>query len=189
MANPFITRQRIEDEVRQAIATTLRKDPAEVGLDRSIVKDLGATSIDFLDVNFRLESAFGIRLATQLLLDHVEEELGEGTAIDKEDRITAAAAALLRRHLGELPGLEAGLYAEEIPAFVTPEVLVKSVAAIADRLPGRCTLCGQAAWKCDDGAKVLCGACGKPAVYPDGDELTRRWIREFERENQPFPRA
>jgi acyl carrier protein len=186
MANPLIQRATIEDEVRAALATTLRHDAADIDLESSIVNDLGATSIDFLDINFRLESAFGIRLATQLLLDHVEEELGEGTAIDKDDKITPAAAALLAQHLGERPGLEAGIFAEEVPAFVTPMVLVKSVEGITAELPAACTHCGEAAWKSDDGKAVICGACSKPVEYPDGDELTKRWIHAFEQERHLF---
>ena len=186
MANPYIERATIEDEVRAALATTLRHDAGAIDLESSIVTDLGATSIDFLDINFRLESAFGIRLATQLLLDHVEEELGEGCAIDKDDKITAGAAKLLQQHLGERPGLEAGIFAEEVPTFVTPMVLVKSVEGITDELPEKCTHCGEAAWKSEDGKLVNCGACSKPAEYPDGDELTKRWIQAFEQEHHLF---
>lgn len=189
MANPFITVERIEDEVKGALATTLRRDKDGIGLDDSIMSDLGATSIDFLDINFRLESTFGIQLATQLLLDHVEEELGEGSAIDTDDKITAAAARLLTMHLGEQKGLEAGIYAEEVPKFVTPTVLVKSVQGITNELPDTCTHCGEAAWKSDDGAAVVCGACGKPAEYPDGDTLTKRWIHDFEQEHGVFGSA
>ena len=186
MANPLIQRATIEEEVRVALATTLRKDAAGIDLDSSIVEDLGATSIDFLDINYRLESTFGIRLATQLLLDHVEEELGEGTAIDKDDKITAAAAGLLEEHLGKRPGLQAGIYAEEVPTFVTPRVLVKSVEGITDALPETCPHCNEAAWKSDDGKILVCGACSKPAEYPDGDELTKRWIHAFEQEHHLF---
>ena len=186
MTNPFVERGTIEQEVRSALAATLRKDPAQIALDASIMKDLGATSIDFLDVNFRLEGAFGIQLATQLLLDHVEEELGEGSAVDAQDQITPAAAKLLQMHLGEQPGLEAGIFLEEVPSFVTPMVLVQSVQGIVDALPGACTRCGEAAWKSDDGRKVVCGACGTPAAYPDGDTLTKTWIHDFEREHRLF---
>lgn len=186
MANPFITRTRIEDEVRKALAATLRLEEARVGLDASIMNDLGATSIDFLDVNFRLESAFGIQLATQLLLDHVEEELGEGKAIDRGNQITEGAARLLKLYLGEPPGLAAGMYADEVPSLVTPMVLVKSVEGLTNELPEACTHCRASAWKSDDGAKVACGACGKPAEYPDGDTLTRRWIQQIEREHHFF---
>jgi acyl carrier protein len=186
MANPFITDARIEEEVRKALAATLRVDADAIDLDASIVKELGATSIDFLDVNFRLEAAFGIQLATQLMLDHVEEEMGEGTAIDDDDKITEAAAALLRTHLGDLEALKAGTYADKIPSLVTPMVLVKSVRVITDELPEKCTSCGAEAWKSEDGAQVICGACGKPAEYPDGDTMTKRWIHAFEEEHHLF---
>lgn len=189
MANPFIHRERIEEEVRKSLAATLRLDESKIDLDGSIMNDLGATSIDFLDINFRLENTFGIQLATQLLLDAVEEELGEGKAIDKENRITEGAARLLKLHLGDKPGLEAGMYADEVPALVTPQVLVKSVAGITDHLPTACTSCGEQAWKSDDGCKVACSACGKDADYPDGDTLTRDWIEQVEKEHAFFADA
>lgn len=189
MANTLVTDSRIEEEVRKTLGVTLRVEPDQIDLNESVVDKLGATSIDFLDVNFRLEAAFGIQLATQLVLDHVEDEFGEGTAIDSEGMITEAAAALLRLHLGDKKGLKGGMDAEWIPHFVTPMVFVRSVRAITDELPGKCTHCEAADWKSEDGAKVVCGACGKPAEYPDGDTLTLRWIREFEKENHVFAGA
>jgi len=189
MANPLITRGTIEEEVRKALGATLRRDAGTIALDASIMNDLGATSIDFLDINFRLENAFGIQLATQLLLDHVEEEVGEGKAVDRDNRITAAAARMLSMNLGDLPGLQAGMYADEVASLVTPDVLVKSVEGITDHLPEKCTHCGEEAWKSEDGRQVVCGACGKPAQYPDGDTLTRAWIRKVEAEHQIFAGA
>ena len=188
MAASPVTQERIEQEVRGALGATLRVDPASIDLDQPIVKALGATSIDFLDINFRLESTFGIQLATQLLLDHVEEELGDGVAIDRDNRITEPAAALLRLNLGELPGLEAGMDADEVPSLVTPRVLVRSVGGILGHLPEACAACGaQEGWRTEDGAKVLCAACGAPATYPDGDELTKAWIHEVQTEKALFP--
>ena len=90
MANPLVTRERIEQEVRAALATTLRTDADGIDMQASIINGLHATSIDFLDINFRLEGVFGVQMATQMLLDHVEEELGEGKAIDRDNKITAA---------------------------------------------------------------------------------------------------
>ncbi len=189
MVNPLITDERIDEEVRKALATTLRLEPNEIDLEGSVVNDLGGTSIDFLDVNFRLENAFGIQLATQLLLDHVEEVLGEGKAIDRNNQITEGAARLLKLYLGERPGLEAGMYADEVPTLVTPRVLVRSVRGIVDHLPASCSHCDAHDWQCEDGAKVVCGACGKTAEYPDGDTLTRQWIEEVEKEHGFFAGA
>ena len=189
MADSPIQTERIEQEVRAALATTLRVDPQAIDVNASIMKSLNATSIDFLDINFRLETTFGVTLATQLLLDHVEEELGEGVAIDRDNRISAPAARLLQMNLGEVEGLQAGLYADEVPSLVTPSVLIKSLRGILDHLPDTCSACQASSWKSDDGCKVVCGGCGADAQYPDGDELTKAWIRQVEDEHHLFASA
>ncbi len=179
MANPYVTRERIEDEVRAALATTLRiEDPSTIGMEQSIINDLGATSIDFLDINFRLEQVFGIQLASQLLLDHVEEVCGEGTAIDRDNKITAGAAQLLKAQFGEDAAIEAGMYADEVPAFVTAGSVATAVEKILDTLPEGCGECGTKAWVCEDGAKVVCSEGGAEAEYKNGDELTQAWIHD-----------
>src|SRR5207247_5406309 len=111
MANPFVTPERVDDEVKKALGKALRKDPSAIGMDQSVVGDLGGSSLDFLDVTFKLEQAFGIRLAHQVLLDHVEETFGEGCAIDASGRLTAGAVEVLRLRLGDHPALATGMYA------------------------------------------------------------------------------
>ena len=82
MANPFVTSARVEDEVKKALARALRKEPSAIPLDASIVRDLGGSSLDFLDVTFRLEQAFGV----QDIPPHVEdrsEDLHAGPLANK----------------------------------------------------------------------------------------------------------
>ena len=186
MANPFISRERIDSEVCQAIATTLRKEAGDIDMDASIKSALGATSLDFLDINFRLENTFGVRLASQMLVDHVEEEFGEGIAVDRDDKLTESAATLMRMYLGENDGLKAGMYRDEIPDLVTPKIIAESVDAIVGELPDACPACGASAWGSEDGAKVSCSACSKDAAYPDGDELTKRWIHKIQNDSKIF---
>jgi acyl carrier protein len=64
------TRRDIETRVIDIVATALDKNSASVRLSHSLIDDLGAESIDFLDIQFRIESAFSIRV--------VEEDLWEG---------------------------------------------------------------------------------------------------------------
>lgn len=189
MANPLISNDRVAQEVREALATTLRQDAAGIEMNTSIVNGLSATSIDFLDINFRLENVFGIQLATQLLLDHVEEDLGEGKAIDRDGKVTAPAAEMLKMYLGDVPGIEAGMYADEVSTVVTPQVVADGVVRVLDTLPDACTFCQASEWKSDDGAKVACGGCGKDAEYPNGDDLTKAWIADVQREKQLFADA
>jgi acyl carrier protein len=189
MANPFVTSARVEDEVKKALAKALRKDAAAIPLDASIVRDLGGSSLDFLDITFRLEQAFGIRLAHTVILDHVEETFGEGKAVTPGGELTPAAVALLKLRLGDDAGLSEGMFADEIPALLTGAHLAKNVEDVLAELPAACTHCKATAWTCADGAKVTCGACGKPAVYPDGDALTKRWLEQVQREKRLFAAA
>ena len=52
----------IESRGQSAIAEALALRPSEVALDHYLTDDLGAESLDYLDVVFRLESAFGIQI-------------------------------------------------------------------------------------------------------------------------------
>ena len=52
----------IFDQVRNTLIDALGVDDSEVTLDASLTRDLGAESIDFLDIVFRLEKAFDIKI-------------------------------------------------------------------------------------------------------------------------------
>jgi acyl carrier protein len=54
--------QEIPDRVRRIVAEALARDEAEVRLDNILMADLGAESLDFLDIVFKLEHAFGIQI-------------------------------------------------------------------------------------------------------------------------------
>lgn len=62
----------VEERVRRIVAEALDRPEAEVRPSSSLIDDLGAESIDFLDLVFRLESAFGIKIS--------EEEIWAGSA-------------------------------------------------------------------------------------------------------------
>lgn len=186
MSNPLVTEARIVEEVQKALAKSLRKEPAAIRMDASVIVDLGGTSLDFLDMTFRLEQAFGIRLAHQTVLDHVEETYGEGKAIDASGALTADAVVLLKSRLGEDAPLQAGEFADEVAKLVTPGTLAQGVREVVAALPPKCTHCGATDWKSADGAKVKCGACGKDAAYPDGDTLLKAWIGRLATERKLF---
>ena len=50
--------------------------------------NLAAESLDFIDINFRLEQRFNVGMPRKYFLEHVEELFGEGTAIDESGRLT-----------------------------------------------------------------------------------------------------
>jgi len=84
----LFTEEQIYGEVRKAIAETLRVPEASIQPDQSLIGDLGAESLDFIDINYRLEQRFRLSMPRKYLVEHVEEFFGGGTAIDDEGRIT-----------------------------------------------------------------------------------------------------
>ncbi len=55
-------KNEIIKQVKTIISQALRVDEAKVNLGASLIRDLGAESIDFLDIVFRLEKAFKIKI-------------------------------------------------------------------------------------------------------------------------------
>lgn len=55
-------REEIIKQVRGIISQALKVDESKVQLNSSLIKDLGAESIDFLDIVFRLEKTFKIKI-------------------------------------------------------------------------------------------------------------------------------
>jgi acyl carrier protein len=58
-----MTRDEILTKVRDVLVDALAVDDEEVTPTASLINDLGAESIDFLDIVFKLEQAFGIKIA------------------------------------------------------------------------------------------------------------------------------
>lgn len=57
-----MTREEIFEKVKETLVDALGVDEEEVTEQASLTGDLGAESIDFLDIVFRLEKAFGIQI-------------------------------------------------------------------------------------------------------------------------------
>ena len=57
-----MTQQDVFGKVQEVLVDALGVDEDEVSPDSTLVGDLGAESIDFLDIVFRLEKAFSIKV-------------------------------------------------------------------------------------------------------------------------------
>lgn len=180
MAQLLIKPDQIYREVQKAIADALQISAEKVQPDSSLIRDLAAESLDFIDINFRLEQRFNVAMPRRYLLEHVEEVFGEGTAIDENGCTTATAVTIWNARLGSAaPPLRAGMSLEDVPTLVTPRTLVMIVEEILATCPDTCTGCGKAAWTIADEATIKCGACGAPASLTPGDDIIRRWLENF----------
>ena len=93
--------------VSDCIRQTLQKDLPGMKESDRLVADLGADSLDFLDLIFRLEKAFDVRVNPRDLERRTREVLGDSPMI-VDERYTARAVEEFRKAMPEVP--EAELY-------------------------------------------------------------------------------
>ena len=68
-----MTQDEILGKVQEILVEALGVDDEEVNPEKTLMGDLGAESIDFLDIVFRLEKAFGIKIpAGDLFPDNIQ---------------------------------------------------------------------------------------------------------------------
>ncbi|HEX7551461.1 MAG TPA: acyl carrier protein [Candidatus Methylomirabilis sp.] len=63
------SRAEVEASLREILVDSLGRQEAEVIPSASLVKDLGAESIDFLDIGFKIQQTFGVNLQTAEIRD------------------------------------------------------------------------------------------------------------------------
>jgi acyl carrier protein len=80
----------IEERLRVLIGIVLSIPVERVRPDDRLVDDLGAESIDFLDLRFRVEEVFGVKVTQADLLNGIGSD---GTADDFRRRCTVRALA------------------------------------------------------------------------------------------------
>ena len=71
------TQNNVPDEVRKLVAEALAKDVAAVRAESILMAELGAESLDFLDIVFKLEHAFGIQITRGEMEKAARGEMGE----------------------------------------------------------------------------------------------------------------
>ena len=65
---PAVPKDEIFEKVRQTLVDALSVEDDEVTEEATLTGDLGAESIDFLDIVFRLEKAFDIKIPQEELI-------------------------------------------------------------------------------------------------------------------------
>ena len=65
---PVVPKEEIFEKVRQTLVDALSVEEDEVTEEATLTADLGAESIDFLDIVFRLEKSFNIKIPQEELM-------------------------------------------------------------------------------------------------------------------------
>ncbi|MBU0500833.1 MAG: acyl carrier protein [Gammaproteobacteria bacterium] len=131
MSNPEITEEEIQavyPTVAKTIADALGMDEDEVELKHSLIEDLDAESIDFLDLVFRLERAFKMKIPRGKIIEDARGDMPE-SEFEQNGMVTEAGMARLKTFLNELPAdrFPSPLKAADIPRLFTTETFCKLV--------------------------------------------------------------
>lgn len=90
------TKEEVFEKVREALVEALGVDDDEVTADATMVGDLGAESIDFLDIVFRLEKAFEIEIPRSELFP---EDILTNAEYVQDGKVTSAGLDVLKERM------------------------------------------------------------------------------------------
>ena len=187
MKQNLISEERVIDTLKKCIAESLRIDPNSIAPENSLVEELGAESLDLLDINYRLEKAFGIKMARYFVLEHVEEMFGEGSALDQNGRLTERGLEILKIRLANhTANLKPGMELSQVNALITVRSIARGVMDILATLPEQCASCSQSAWQLNNSGRIHCAGCGRETQFSSGDDLIKAWLAQVQAEKQIF---
>jgi acyl carrier protein len=92
-----MSRDEIFDQVQEVLVDALGVDDDEVTTDAALMGDLGAESIDFLDIVFRLEKVFGIKIPREELFP--AESLMNNSGFISNGKLTETGLNELRQKI------------------------------------------------------------------------------------------
>jgi len=90
------TKEEIFEKIRSALVDALGVDEEDVTPQATLVRDLGAESIDFLDIVFRLEKAFNIKIPRGELFP---EDILTDARYVQDGKVTELGLAELRKRM------------------------------------------------------------------------------------------
>jgi acyl carrier protein len=133
MAQTEITKDEINavfPTVAETMADALGCDVADVKPDASLIEDLGAESIDFLDMVFRLERSFKVKIPRGKIVENARGALSESD-FEQKGLVTDVGLTQLKAYLSEVPAerFRTPMKAKDIPRLFTPETFCKLVIA------------------------------------------------------------
>jgi acyl carrier protein len=119
---------RVYPQVAEIVADALGVTPGRIRSDVSLIEELDAESIDFLDLVFRLERKYDVKIPRGQIVADARGDLPE-TEFEQKGLLTEAGLQRLREFLSEVPRdrFRSPMRTADIPRLFTPETFCKVV--------------------------------------------------------------
>jgi acyl carrier protein len=120
------SKEEVFEKVKEALVDALGVDDDEVTPQATMVGDLGAESIDFLDIVFRLEKAFGIEIPRSELFP---EDILTNAQYVRDGRVTPDGIVELKKRMpfADLSQFEANPAVQEFSTLLTVNDLCRYI--------------------------------------------------------------
>ena len=117
-------------KVAQTIAEALGRDLDEMTLTTPLIDGLEAESIDFLDIVFRLERLFKVKIPRGQIVEEARGTLSEAE-FEQNGFLTEAGLKRLQAHLSEVPTerFRSPMKVRDIPLLFSVETFCKLVVS------------------------------------------------------------
>ena len=120
--------QAVFPKVAATLADALGCDVEQVTLDIPLIEGLDAESIDFLDIVFRLERAFKVKIPRGKIVEEARGDLPEAE-FETNGLVSEAGLQRLKAYLTEVPAdrFRTPMKVADITRLFTPETFCKLV--------------------------------------------------------------
>lgn len=120
-----MTEQQIFERLRPLVKEVTGAPPERIRMETVLVQDLGAESIDLLDLTFLIEREFGVTIEGNEFEKEARRKI-PGGVYEKDGFLTEAAVVELKKALPEVEQgrLCVGLRKVDIPSLLTVSVFV-----------------------------------------------------------------
>jgi acyl carrier protein len=124
----------IYPRVKVIVADVLAIDESEVEPNGSLINDYGGESIDFLDLVYRLEREFKVKIPRGQIEKEARGAL-EDEAFAENGKLTEQGMVQLREYLAEVPAerFKDGMSVAAIPTLFTVETFCRLVLRAQER--------------------------------------------------------
>ena len=180
--------REILDRFAHIVAMSLRIDASTVTED-AYLNDLGAESLDLLEITMEAEEEFNILIPQKNILQTAQEILGEGVLVDN-GRLTDLGTRLIRTRLPEIvpPDRDELTVPDLNRMLMQVGTWVRMISRLREHTPRVCPRCGSPFGKQLAG-RLKCDACAAEHDIPSGDDLNRAWVEQYCRDEFLLPPA
>ena len=185
---PEMTESEIFDKFAQIVAHSLRIDASQVAPDVHL-SDVGAESLDLIEISMETESQVHIFLPDKSILETAVEVFGSDI-LEKDGYLTEEGKRLLLRRMpdADAQAFEGAVSVKDLQQyFLKVNTWVRMIQGLVRYTPAECAACG-GPMAASMGFRMKCARCGEEITLRSGEELNREWVREYY-EQEYLPRV